>query len=799
MQSFRIAFKIFITLILNFNHSSAQSGVARGRVFNSINNEPIEFATVGLTGTTFGTTTDTSGKFEIKNLQPGLYNVQVSNVGFKTKTIYEVQVSNAVPAELNIGLEELSTELQEVTVKSDAFDKNDESPVSLRTIGVNEIQRNPGDNRDISKVIQSLPGVAYTVSFRNDIIIRGGAPSENKFYLDEVEVPVINHFATQGSSGGPVGMINVDFIKQVEFYSGAFPANKGTGLSSLFEFTQRDGRSDRIGFTATVGSSDLGLTLDGPIGKKSNFILSARRSYLQFLFKALGLPFLPTYNDYQLKYKFRFDKRNELSVISLGALDHNALNLDANSTATQQYLLANLPTQDQWNYTFGLVFKHYGKNNFITVIASRNMLNNEAKKYLNNDESSSENLLLNYRSQEIENKLRLENDYYKGKLKLNYGASYELAKYNNSTFNKTSAPSGEVYTVNYSSSLHFNKYGLFTQLSYPFFRRHLITSFGLRSDFNNYSSSMSNPLKQISPRLSFTYNLTEKFNFNFNTGIYYQLPPYTSLGYADSLGNLVNEQSGIRYIQCSQLIGGAEYYTSNGARISLEGFYKQYSHYPFSVEDSVSLANLGADFGVVGNEAVVSTSQGRSYGVELLLQQKLWKGFYGIAAFTLFSSEFQDKHDKYISSSWDNRFIIALTAGKKLGKNWEVGAKWRFSAGSPYTPYDTATSVLIPVWDVNQQGIPDYNQLNSLRTNTYNQLDARIDKKWFFLRFNLDLYLDVQNIFNSKIQLPSYLDVVQDANGNPVVNPENPSSYEWYYLENTSGTILPSVGIVLEY
>jgi len=186
-----------------------------------------------------------------------------------------------VPAELNVGMEELSTELQEVTVKSDAFDKSDESPVSLRTIGVNEIQRNPGGNRDISRVIQSLPGVSYTVSFRNDVIIRGGAPNENRFYLDDVEVPVINHFSTQGSSGGPVGMINVDFIKQVEFYSGAFPSNKGTGLSSLFEFKQKDGRSDRVGFTATVGSSDLSLTLEGPIGSKSNFIFSVRRSYLQ--------------------------------------------------------------------------------------------------------------------------------------------------------------------------------------------------------------------------------------------------------------------------------------------------------------------------------------------------------------------------------------------------------------------------------------------------------------------------------------------------------------------------------------
>jgi hypothetical protein len=254
------------------------------------------------------------------------------------------------------------------------------------------------------------------------VIIRGGAPNENRFYLDEVEVPNINHFQTQGGSGGPVGMINVDFIKDVEFYSGAFPSNKGNAISSLFEFHQKDGRNDHLGLTATIGSSDLGLTLEGPVGTKSTFIFSVRRSYLQLLFKALALPFLPTYNDYQLKYKFRFDQKNELSIISLGALDNFKLNLGADSTDLQRYILGNIPTNNQWNYTIGAIYRHFGKNNFVTGVVSRNMLDNKSEKYFNNDDSTPENLLLNYRSQEIENKFRLENDYYKNKLKINYGA-----------------------------------------------------------------------------------------------------------------------------------------------------------------------------------------------------------------------------------------------------------------------------------------------------------------------------------------------------------------------------------------
>lgn len=793
-------FLIILSVLISVAGTAfSQSGKITGRVFNAINNEPIEFATVGIDGTSLGTSTDSAGNFVIAGLQPGLYNLKVSSVGFKSKTIFEIQVSNSAPAQVDVPLESMATELTEVTVKSDAFDKSDESPVSLRTIGVNEIQRNPGGNRDISRVVQSFPGVSYTVSFRSDLIIRGGAPNENRFFLDDVEVPTINHFATQGSSGGPVGMINVDFIKEVEFYSGAFPADKGSGLSSLFEFKQKDGRSDRIGFTATVGSSDLGLTLEGPVGSKSNFIFSVRRSYLQFLFKALELPFLPTYNDYQLKYKVRFDRKNELSVISLGALDHNELNLSANKTAEQQYLLGVLPSQDQWNYTFGVVYKHFGKNNFITAVASRNMLNNESNKYENNDESSEANLLLNYQSQEIENKLRLENNWYRNNLKIYYGVAYEYVKYNNATYQKRSDPSGNVFLVDFSSQLDFSKFAGFGQISYPFFDRRLITSFGLRTDFTNYDESMSNPLDQLSPRLSLTYNISDQFNLNFNAGIYHQLPPYTVMGYRSNDGELVNKTNNVSYITNKQLVFGGEYYSSIGGRISLEGFYKGYTNYPFLLKDSISLANLGADFGVIGNEPAVSTSEGRSYGVELLLQQKIYKGFYGLAAFTFFRSEFKDKRGNYVPSSWDNRFVTALTAGKKFPRNWEVGAKWRFSAGSPYTPYDTVTSALIPVWNVNNQGIPDYNRLNSLRIASYNQIDVRVDKKWFLSKFSIDLYLDIQNLLNAKVKLPPYLDVVRDENGVPVEDPNNPGSYQIYYLDNTSGTVLPSIGLVFEY
>ncbi|MCS6990957.1 MAG: TonB-dependent receptor [Chitinophagales bacterium] len=798
-KTYKRGANVFLLLLLwSVGQAHAQTGRIVGWVRDAVTNEAIAYATVGVQGTVVGAVTDSAGRFVLQRLPPGLYNLDVSSVGYKSKTVFEVEVMTSAPSELEIKLERLATELEAVVVKSDRFDKSDESPVSLRTIGRSEIQRNPGGNRDISKVLQSLPGVAWTVSFRNDLIIRGGAPNENRFYLDEVEVPNINHFSTQGSSGGPVGLINVDFLSDAEFYSGAFPAGKGPALSSILLLRQREARTDRFGVTATLGSSDLGFTLEGPLSPNSGLLFSVRRSYLQFLFAALALPFLPTYNDYQLKTSWRLNKKSQLRLISLGAYDVNRLNLQTNETPEQRYILGYLPENNQWNYTVGLVYKYFGKNEGITAVLSRNMLNNEAIKYRNN-EKNSDNLLLQYRSYEAENKARVEFNQYRGSLKLNAGLAYEWVSYYNSTFNRINDLSGNIIEINYEGKLGFSKYGFFVSASEAWFDRRLVLTAGLRSDFSSYGPSTNKPWQQLSPRLAATVNLSAKTNVNFSVGRYYQLPPYTVLGYRDDQGKLVNRANQVRYIGSTQLAGGVEYYTDFNSRLSMEIFSKRYDHYPFMLRDSVSLANLGSDFGVIGNGPAVSTSTGKAYGLELLAQQKLYKGFYGIAAVTVYRSLFSDRNGLLVPSSWDNQLLVSLTAGKRFTKNWEIGIKWRFNGGIPFTPVDTLLSVSIPVWNVNGRGVPDYDQVNALRTQSFHQLDFRIDKKWFFPSWSFELYLDVQNAYNLKIRLPDYLDVLRDENGQPVADEQNPGYYVPVFVSNTVGTILPSIGVVISY
>ncbi len=793
---------LFLNIIVVF---SQNIGTIKGKVIDAQTRESLPFVSIIVEGTAIGNSSEENGEFTIKNVPLGYVKVAVSFLGYQTVLSDDYLVTIDKTPFILIALSQSNEQLDEVVVQSKLFKKSIESPLSVQSLGIAEIEKNPGGNRDILKVLQSLPGVASNPSFRNDIIIRGGAPSENKFYLDGVEVPVINHFQTQGSSGGPVGIINADLIRKVDFFTSAFSASEGNALSSIIEFTQKDGNPEKLNTRVTLGTSDAGITFDGPLGSKTTFIASVRQSYLQFLFKLIKLPFLPTYNDFQFKVKHQLTSNSEISLIGLGAIDNFELNEEVNDNITDEetlkrnrYALSNIPIQEQWNYTVGAVYRHFGENSMKEIILSRNVWNNNAKKYFNNTDSPND-LLLDYSSKEIENKLRFENtSTLKNNYKLNVGIGLENATYTNSTFQQLAISDG-VQEIDFSSKLSMLKYNLFGQISKKYLNANLGISIGVRFDALDYNSEMKNPLNQFSPRVSLSYKLSEKISLNASTGIYNQLPAYTILGYRNNLNELVNRNNGLKFIEATHYVSGFEMNPNATSKISLEGFYKTYKNYPFSVRDQISLANLGSDFGVIGNEEVTSTSKGRSYGIELLAQKKSYNGLYGILSYTYVKSEFKDKQENYISSSWDNRHLLSITGGKKLKKNWEIGGKFRLVGGQPYTPYDLEASSIIANYDVSNSGILNYDKLNTERFKTYHQLDIRIDKTWYWEKLSFNFYVDIQNLYKSEFTSQSYLIPLQDENGNNTINQSDAAKYNLEEIENSSGNMFPRFGVILDF
>lgn len=579
----------------------------KGTVIDKSSRQPLEFINVMIVGLNKGGVTNAEGKFSIGQVPPGIYRLQASAIGYKTVTTPEYILSTR-DLHIQIEMEENQTELEGVTVTASPFRRDIESPVSLRIIGLQEIEKSPGANRDISRIVQSYPGVAFSpIGYRNDLIVRGGSPSENRFYLDGVEIPNINHFSTQGASGGPVGILNADLIREVNFYTGAFPTDKGNALSSVLDFKLRDGDMERNSLKATLGASEVSLASNGHLGKKTSYLVSVRQSYLQFLFDMLGLPFLPTFTDAQFKLKTRFDARNELTVLGLGGIDKMKLNTKADDE-DNEYILSYLPKIQQETFTLGAVYRHYAGAHVQSVVASHSYLNNRNTKYQQNDESDPEHLMLRLRSTEQNTQLRLENSSSFRNWKVTVGTSLDYSQYSNTTFQKVYTDRAQ--TFDYHTYLGIMRWGLFGTVNYTSIDERFTASLGLRADANNYSAAMKDLSDQLSPRLSLSYQLTEHWSLSGNAGLYYQLPPYTALGFKNNNGLYANKYA-LRYMQVSQGSVGLNWRKGDTFEVSVEGFYKDYDKIPLSVADGIPLTCKGNDYGVIGNELLTSTAQGR--------------------------------------------------------------------------------------------------------------------------------------------------------------------------------------------
>lgn len=774
----------------------SQGYTIKGRVIDRLSRQPIEYANVLVVGGNnngVGAATDMDGNFVIEKVKPGICQLSVSYLGYKSVITPDYIISATTPF-IEIEMDEDSNTIEGVVVRPNRFNKTIESPVSMKVIGLREIEKSPGANRDISRIVRSYPGVSFSpIGYRNDLIVRGGGPSENRFYMDGIEIPNINHFATQGATGGPVSIVNADLIREIKFYTGAFPANRSGALSSVLDFSLQDGNPDKQTFKATVGASELSLSGSGHLGKKTTYLFSVRQSYLQFLFDVLGLPFLPNYIDAQVKVKTRFSDTDELTFLALTGIDKMKLNTDEDSESAQ-YILSYLPTIEQETFTIGATYRHYAGKHVQTFTLSHNYLNNKNIKYRNNDESSEDNLTLRLRSLEQKTSFRAENRSYLGNWTMREGVELNYSSYTNNTWQRlfTDVP----VISDYNTDLGLFSWGLFALADYTSPDKKLTASAGLRADAANYAAQTKRVWEQLSPRVSISYALNEMWSISGGSGIYYQLPPYTALGFKNSEGVWVNK--GLDYMRVIGANLGFDWRWRDRWIVSVEGFYKGYGDVPLSIRDQVPLTCKGNDYGTSGDEALVSSAEGRAYGLETMVQWNIPDKLNLTGSFTLFKSEYRNNSSSpYIASAWDNRFVLNLSGTYDFPKHWSVGAKLSCIGGSPYTPYDVEKSSLVEAWDAQGRPYYDYDAYNTGRLDAFAQLDLRVDKDFYFKKWRFGVYLDLQNITGSKLKQPDAL-----MSTGVIENPEAPHSEQRYVMKTVkqeSGTILPTIGLTVEF
>jgi hypothetical protein len=705
-------------------------GLIKGQVREINTKLPLISANILVLGTDFGDATDINGNFSIKNIPSGTYQIRASIIGYRNQVKTDIIVQPGKITQVDFELTPEIIEIENVIVKEDYFGKDILQPTSIKNFSYEEIRRSPGGFEDVVRALSVLPGVAQADAGRNDLIVRGGAPSENLYIVDVLEIPNINHFGTQGATGGPLSYINLDFVRETSFSTGGFPVLYGDKLSSVLKINLRQGRDDRLGGKATISATQFGLNLEGPvINQNSNFLFSLRRSYLDFIFKAAGFAFVPEYYDLLSKFQFNLDNINSLSFLFIGAFDNVKF---FNDTPEKRFDNSRILGSDQIQYSTGLSYRRLLSNGFMNITLSRNFTD------FNSIQSDTLlNPIFKNISREEENNFKVDVVHkFSSKTEMNFGISTKLIEFDADILFPIFVTSfGDTISISsLNKSEKFFKGASYINFNLILFNR-LITNIGSRFDYFNAINKKS----YISPRISFSYPISPIANINFSTGIYHQTPSYIWL-----IADKSNRD--LKSIKVNQYILGLDYQLNDDALLKVEGFIKDYSNYPTSlIRPYLVLANTGAgfsgsedNFSSFGLEPLVSSGYGISRGVEISLQKKLSQTpFYGILSFTYSKTDFTSFDGIKRDGAFDQNWIINLSGGYKIDKHWEVSTKFRFASGRPYTPFESD----------GRQLVENY---NSRRLRSAHSLDLRVDRRWNFKGWSLITYIDVQNVYNQK-------------------------------------------------
>lgn len=756
----KILFRFCVTFIFPFFiipqiSYSAQSGSVAGYIVDSKTKEPLIGANVLVEGTQIGASSDENGYYIITGIPSGTQVLKFLYIGYNDLIKSEIMVMPASVTQVNAQMKASNFESDEIVVEAGYFVEDELPQPSTLNLTREEIRRFPGGFEDVVRTVSTLPGVAINSGGgRNDLLVRGGGPSENLYIVNNIEIPNINHFGTQGSSSGSLSFINLDFINNVTFSTGGFTARYGDKMSSVLNLELNEGRSDRLGGKLLISATQFGTNLEGPLTDNGNFIFSARKSYLDLIFKAAGLPFVPVYTDFNFIANYRLSNRDKLSFLGLLALDQVDRDLsNAKNKRSNSALMDNTQTQ----LISGINYRHLLKSGFLDLTFSA--VDNHYKfsqqdtfdvKYFKNDS----------REQEYSAKLTLYHAFNKN-FGVYSGLNYKSLSTTNNIFFADSIYDRSGNRVS-SSGLGLNSFNKdaisgyklagFVEGEWQPFRQWLING-GVR--MNVYS-----PLNQSvywSPRLSVSYNPFPKWRFKASGGIYHQSPSYIWLV------NPVNRE--LSALQNRMIVLGSSYSPQPDWRTAIEVFYKNYTNLPAGtipgVSDYIVLTNTGANFGgreddfqSFGLFNLNSDGTGIAYGAELSFQKRFSDTpYYGQASLTYTKSILTANNGKDYPGQYDQRFIFSFIAGYILNQNWEFSSKFRFFTGAPYTPvYDPDKN---PVNPGEIQNLPS-EYLTERLDNSY-VLDVRVDRYFLFDTYSFILFLDIQNVLNLKVpQKPRY-------------------------------------------
>ncbi|MBI5403973.1 MAG: TonB-dependent receptor [Ignavibacteriae bacterium] len=705
------------------------NGIIYGKVIDNETQKGIEGAVIKIINTDLKTGSDKNGEFKFERLIYGTYRIEVSNIGYTPKNLSDIVVYSSKPVVVVVELNSTNITTEDINVEANYFQKNSDVNVSSLNLDYEEVRRAPGAAEDISRMLQTAPGVSLVNDQRNDLIVRGGSPSENLFLVDGIEIPNINHYGSLGTTGGPIGFINLKLIREADIYTGGFISKYGDKLSSVVDIKFREGSKTNYINNVDFNMAGFGGLFEGPISKKSSYILSVRRSYLDLLKSAIRLTAVPNYWDINMKLDYKFDNNNILSLVGFGAIDKINFKVDENTTVNDW----PYDSDDRTNsYTAGLNYTRLFNKGYMQAVVS----NTRTDYY--DDLIFSKTGIREYFNDSYENTTNFKFDLnYKlsNYLFMNFSAGGKHLIFKSDMYAKAdTTPEGyPIPELRFSSKLNANKYYSSLNFTGKLFNEKIIVNVGGRFDYFDYIRLKS----EFSPRIGVSYKVLPTTSINASFGIFRQSPENVWLASNSQNKNLNS-------IKCEHYVFGIEHMLSSSFNAVVEIYHKVYNGYPVSLDDPrYILIDGGANYGPNLVGASTSAGYGDIKGLDISLQKKLTgNGIYGLLTYSYSKSGFTALAGGEKPAAFDPTHQFTVIAGYQVADDWLIGIKFKYAGGRPYTPFDNAKSKSLG------RGVYNMDKFNGERYIDYHRLDLRVDKKFYFKAATLTAYMELQNVYN---------------------------------------------------
>ena len=758
-----VALSSFVIIVSVQAQEESRYGSIAGSVFDSATKDSIPLATVVILGSTLGAATNDAGAFNIAKVPAGTYEVRASAVGYATMIRREVVVQAGSKVYVSFPLAKQSVQVAEVLVTGQQT-VTPNLPVSTQYLTYKEIRNTAGAFDDLIRTVSALPGVSQSRADRNDLIVRGGAATENLFLIDNIEVPNIDHFGTQGSSGGSMSFVNLEFVEQTSFSAGGFGVRYGDKLSSVLSIGIREGRSDQNPGKAALSATQFGLNLEGPVSTGGSYLISVRRSYLDPVFRYYGFAFTPYFWDFLGKTSYQMGADDKVEILGIGAIDKIRLFDDTqdHQNTNRRQLFCN-----QNEAVEGVTWRHGFETGYSLVTLRHSYADFNYLQSGNTDKSRYVSSI----SHEREALLRADADFQvTTSTEVSAGIEGRLPTIDN-TIVTTVITTGYIndpliIPVDYSSDTTGLKGAAYAQISQAI--GNLTVSAGVRGDYFDLIKTKST----IGTRFSVSYALTPVTKINASGGRYAQAPSYVWL-----MTNPYNQ--GLTYLKVDQYVVGVEHYIRSDTKISLEAYEKEYFDYPVSLtRPYIVMVNTGTEvseaaeaYTAFGLDFLQSSGTGYAHGLDLFVEKRLSEiPFYCRLALSYGETRFTALDGVSRPSTNDQRWRLNIGGGYLIDEHWEVTSSFRLFTGHPYTPYKEEK------WERVRS---DY---NSVRVGINHSLDVRVARRWIFDTRILNAYVDIQNVYNRKQRVPPSWNSAKNLWEDP-----------------PSIGIVPSVGVSLEF